>query len=307
MPIGIDKNSDVPLRRQIVEQIVLQIATRVLKPGDELPSVREIALRHQIHANTVSQAYQELVDRHWVKRHRGRKMVVRAPDESPVAREEDLDDLIDATIRNAREKGYSLQELRERVRERLLAEPPDHVPVVTLEDAMGRLIQTELSQFVPFPVDACRLEEFSANRGPAIGALVVCMPGVVWDLAQLLPRGRALVPLEPSKADEQLRLVHVLERPSLIAIASISPYFLTVAAGVLAPFVGSRHTMERYCLEDGQAKNLRGADLVFCDSITASLIDAKKVVPYRIVLEENAAEIVGMIEPHHKVGMGEDE
>ena len=296
MAIAIDKNSDVSLRRQIVEQIVFQIATGMLKPGEQLPSVREVALRHKIHANTVSQAYQELVERHWVKRHRGRRMVVRSVEEPPIPREEDLDDLINATIRNAREKGYSLQQLRERVRERLLAEPPDHVLVVTIEEAMGRLIQTELSRAIPFPVDACRLEEFSANRGPAIGALIVCMPGVVWDLAQLLPTGRSLVPIEPSKADEQFGLIQRFEQPSLIAVVSISPYFLSLAQGVLAPLVGTRHTLEAYCLRDGESKNLSGADMVFCDSITAGLVRAPRVVPYSIVSEEQAREIGSLIQ-----------
>ena len=43
MAIAIDKNSDVSLRRQIVEQIVFQIATGMLKLGEQLPSVREVA------------------------------------------------------------------------------------------------------------------------------------------------------------------------------------------------------------------------------------------------------------------------
>ncbi len=296
MAIAIDRNSDVSLRRQIVEQIVFQIATGMLNPGEQLPSVREMALRHKIHANTVSKAYQELVYRHWVTRHRGRRMVVRSVEEHPLPHEEDLDDLINATIRSAREKGYSLQQLRERVRERLMAEPPDHVLVVTIEEAMGRLIQTELAQAIPSPVDLCQLEKFSANRGPAIGALIICMPGVVWDLAQLLPRGRSLVPLEPSKADEQVGLVRTFEQPSLIALVSISPYFLSLAEAVLAPFVGTRHTLEAYLLRDGESKDLSGADVVFCDSLTAGPVKAPNVVPYRIVSEQQAREIGGLIQ-----------
>ena len=296
MAIAIDKNSDVSLRRQIVEQVVFQIATGTLKPGEQLPSVRKIALRHKIHANTVSQAYQELVDRHWVTRHRGRRMVVRSVQERPIPREEDLDDLIDATIRKAQEKGYSLEELTARVRERLLAEPPDHVLVVTPEEEMGRLIQEELSRAIRFPVETCPLEKFSANRGTAIGALIVCMPGVVWDLAQLLPPGRSLFPLEPNTADEHVSLIQSLEQPSLIVVASISPYFLILAQGVLAPFVGSRHTMESYCLADGESKNLSGADVVFSDSITAGLVRAPRVVPYCIVSKDQARVIGSLIQ-----------
>ena len=109
MRICIDKGSDITICKQLSEQIVFLIATGKLKPGDALPSVREMALRHKIHANTVSEAYKDLVERRWLKRHRGKKMVVRAPHEALESRREKLDDLIDATVRAAHEHGYTLQ------------------------------------------------------------------------------------------------------------------------------------------------------------------------------------------------------
>jgi DNA-binding transcriptional regulator YhcF (GntR family) len=63
MEIRISKESDVPVREQLAEQIVFQIATEKLKPGQMLPSVRELARRLGIHHNTVSHAYQDLVRR----------------------------------------------------------------------------------------------------------------------------------------------------------------------------------------------------------------------------------------------------
>src|SRR2546426_6402034 len=122
MQILIDKGSEVPVRKQLSEQIVFLIATGALKAGDPLPSVREMARRHEIHANTVSEAYQDLVQRHWLKGHRGKKMVVRPFDDLNRA-VGDLDDVIDDTIRTALERGYTLQQLRKRLRERLLITP----------------------------------------------------------------------------------------------------------------------------------------------------------------------------------------
>jgi DNA-binding transcriptional regulator YhcF (GntR family) len=81
MNIQIDKGSDVTVHRQLAEQIVFLIATGKLRPGDSLPSVRQMAVRHKVHPNTVSRVYQDLVDRYWLKRHRGRQMTVRAPDD----------------------------------------------------------------------------------------------------------------------------------------------------------------------------------------------------------------------------------
>src|SRR5437870_5187166 len=129
MDVRIDRDSDVSICKQLSEQIVFLIATGRLKADDALPSVRQMAQRHNIHANTVSEVYKDLVQRHWLKGHRGKKMVVRPLDrvDYPV---EDLDDLIDDTIRMALKRRYTLPALRQRVRERLLIAPPDHLLIV---------------------------------------------------------------------------------------------------------------------------------------------------------------------------------
>jgi len=127
MTVHIDKTSDVPMRLQISEQIAMSIARGVLKPGDTLKSTREEARRLGISRNTVSAAYQDLVGRLYVERHRGGKMIVRVMGKSPAGATHDIDDVIDSAIRMAQERGYTLQQLRSRMRDRLLVQPPDHV------------------------------------------------------------------------------------------------------------------------------------------------------------------------------------
>ena len=56
----IDQSSGVPIYLQIIEQVKYQIATKVLKPHDELPSVRALAAQYSINPNTVMRAYLEL-------------------------------------------------------------------------------------------------------------------------------------------------------------------------------------------------------------------------------------------------------
>src|SRR5437762_7000595 len=182
MKVRIDKASEVPVCKQLSEQIVFLIATGSLRADDALPSVRQMALRHKIHPNTVSEAYKEQVPRHWLKRHRGKKMVVRPFDDldHPV---EDLDDLIDDTIRTAIQRGYTLQELRKRVRERSLIVPPDHVLIIEDEPGMRRLLRQELSDMLPLlTIEAISPDKLVGNQGPVIGALVVTLPGRVWNL-----------------------------------------------------------------------------------------------------------------------------
>src|SRR6516165_8154892 len=112
MDIRIDKKSDVSVRQQLAEQIIFSIATEKMKPGQALPSVRELARRLKIHHNTVSQAYKDLVRRTWVVRRQGSRVMV-TPQDAAGPSAATLDDLINMTIRVARENGYSMQALRD--------------------------------------------------------------------------------------------------------------------------------------------------------------------------------------------------
>ena len=76
MDIHISRETEVSLRQQLAEQIVLQIATGKLKPGQALPSVRELGRRLKIHHNTVSEAYRDLAHRGWLVGRRGARVTV---------------------------------------------------------------------------------------------------------------------------------------------------------------------------------------------------------------------------------------
>lgn len=68
----------MPLYRQLVEQVRRLIAGGQLAPGDELPSVRDLALAHDVNPMTVSKAYALLEAEGLLERHRGRPMTVAA-------------------------------------------------------------------------------------------------------------------------------------------------------------------------------------------------------------------------------------
>lgn len=60
MWLHIDSTSGVPIYLQIVQQIRSAVATGVLEEGEELPSVRELAVELAVNPNTVAKAYREL-------------------------------------------------------------------------------------------------------------------------------------------------------------------------------------------------------------------------------------------------------
>ena len=56
----LDVKSGVPFHRQIVDQIKYAIASKCLLPGEQLPTVRELAVTLQVNPNTIRKAYTEL-------------------------------------------------------------------------------------------------------------------------------------------------------------------------------------------------------------------------------------------------------
>ncbi len=282
MDIRISKQSETPLRQQLAEQVVFQIATGKLKPGQALPSVRELARRLKVHYNTVSGAYQDLIRRKWLEGRRGSRVTVRAVQEAARA-PGGLDDLINTTIGVAREQGFSLQALRERVRERLLAAPPDHILVVEEDAGLGRVLQEEIRTAVNWPVEVCTRGQLAANPGLCIGAQAVAAHYALGDVNPLVPKDRPAIPLDFSAADEHVESIRERQEPSVVAVVSVSEGFLQTSRSVLASAAGRRHVLREFLLPLPHPKALAAADIVFADSIARAEIRHRNVVHYRLI------------------------
>ena len=74
--MSVDWHDNAPIYRQLKEKVVGMVLDDILKPGDALPSVRQIAADFQLNPITVSRAYQELVDEQLVEKRRGLGMYV---------------------------------------------------------------------------------------------------------------------------------------------------------------------------------------------------------------------------------------
>jgi len=71
-------NDSQPIYRQLRDRVVAMILDGVLKEGDPLPSVRNVAADYRVNPLTVLKAYQELVDEELVEKKRGLGMFVKA-------------------------------------------------------------------------------------------------------------------------------------------------------------------------------------------------------------------------------------
>jgi GntR family transcriptional regulator len=116
MEIRIDPDSAVPIYLQIVHSIKHLVAAGRLGPGEQLPTVRELATNLRINPNTVARAYDQLDNDHVITTQQGRGTYVREhPDDVHLSRvrQEHLKALMDNIVSKALSMGYSSEEVRQ--------------------------------------------------------------------------------------------------------------------------------------------------------------------------------------------------
>ena len=297
--IRIDTDSDVPIRQQLLEQIMFRIATGALTTDQALPSVRELARRLKIHHNTVSGAYQDLVKTEWLVRHRGSRLVVKSRERLIVPQSvRSLDDIINVTIQVAQAMGYTLQELRERVRDRLKTASPDHILVIDRDKELREILCDEIRSAMSHTVHACSPEELASNPGLAIGAIAVAPIYGVGRADSLFPKDRPVIAMTFNQADDHIQRVRDLRQPSTIAVVSASARFLEVARGVLASAIGTRHQLQEIFLPRDKPPSPRSADIIFCDSIAKRSLRNSKAIHYQIASSKSLEEIAGAMKAY---------
>ncbi|WP_101926293.1 MULTISPECIES: GntR family transcriptional regulator [Luteimonas] len=123
--LSIQPNAVEPLYRQITGQIRRLVAGGVLRPGEALPSVRDVAGLHAINPMTVSKAYSQLEAEGVLLRLRGKGMVVADLTAPPdlAARWILIDPALDALARQARELELPVGTLLDRLKTRLTEDP----------------------------------------------------------------------------------------------------------------------------------------------------------------------------------------
>jgi GntR family transcriptional regulator len=75
--MDLEWNDSQPIYRQLRDHVVDMILDGVLKEGDPLPSVRNVAAEYRVNPLTVLKGYQQLVDEELVEKRRGLGMFVR--------------------------------------------------------------------------------------------------------------------------------------------------------------------------------------------------------------------------------------
>jgi GntR family transcriptional regulator len=113
--LTVDPRSGVPIYLQIIEQIKRSVALGVLQSGEQLPTVKQLAIDLTVNPNTVARAYRELEREQVIETSPGRGSFVRDNGvmDSPKVAAEIGGDALDVALREARSVGLALREVRE--------------------------------------------------------------------------------------------------------------------------------------------------------------------------------------------------
>jgi GntR family transcriptional regulator len=114
-----DMGSGIPAYRQIIDQVLGGIASGALQPGDQLPTVRQLAVDLAINPNTVVRAYRELEIRGVLSTQQGiGTFITREPvglDEAE--RQRQLNQLVAEFMARAGASGFAAADVMDRIRE----------------------------------------------------------------------------------------------------------------------------------------------------------------------------------------------
>lgn len=124
---------DFRSKKSLAEQVQIEMRTLiehgVLRPGDQLPTVRMLAAQLRINFNTVARAYRVLDQQGWITTQQGRGTYVFDPGEvdrppAMLTREEQLKQWIIMLLEKARQMGFSTEEFQQELAQHFRTDLP---------------------------------------------------------------------------------------------------------------------------------------------------------------------------------------
>jgi GntR family transcriptional regulator len=122
IPLSLDFRSGLPIYIQIVNQIQSQVANGILKPSDQLPTVRALASELRVNFNTIARAYRLLDEAHIISTQQGRGTYITEIPPLKVTeqlRKESFEALTHRFINEALRLGFSRRDVNQIVRDQL--------------------------------------------------------------------------------------------------------------------------------------------------------------------------------------------
>ena len=284
MRFWITKNSELPVREQLVRQVLLGILSEDLPVGHKLPSVRSVARRHQIHSNTVSAAYHDLLEQGWLELRRGSGLYVRP---MPSAVDGQLDQLLTALLQAARRQNYQPEDVLHRLEHMLHPVSYERILIAEPEPAMREILAAELTESLAVPV-----LEFSQLADSA-RSLVVALPTRAAKIRRQLARGAPCVALRLNSVRASIEGQTKPPPDTVIAIVSRSAEIrLWSRAMLIAVGLQPDSLSEIDAASPGWQDRLGRGTVIVADMVTARELPAGcQARVFRVIADSSIAEL----------------
>ena len=112
--INLELGSSVPIYAQIVDQVREQLAAGRLRPGDQLPTVRQLASELRVNFNTIARAYRLLDDAGLISTQRGRGTYLveyETGKAEEFVRKSTMEEQVQKVVQSLIQQGYSLEDI----------------------------------------------------------------------------------------------------------------------------------------------------------------------------------------------------
>ncbi|HEY3738275.1 MAG TPA: GntR family transcriptional regulator [Bryobacteraceae bacterium] len=290
MRFWITRNSEQPIREQLVRQVVLGILSEDLPAGHRLPSTRSLARRHKIHSNTVSAAYQDLLHRGWIELRRGSGLYVKPLPASGAGDVAELDTLVTKLIRDARALGHEPGEVLDRLEWMVRPRHYERVVIAEPERGMREILEAEASDPLGGRVQSV---DVGGLVDLASGCVVTSLASRAAAVRGSVPHGTPCVTLRLNSVRKSLESQPRLPANTMLAIVSRSFEFRSGARTMLVA-VGLHP--DSICDVDasleGWRQRLGAGSLVVADVVAAREVPATfDVKIFRMIAESSLAEL----------------
>lgn len=283
MKLWLTKNSEVSVRDQLVTQVQIGVACGDLRPGDRLPSTREVARRFGVHANTVSAAYRQLAASGTVELRKGSGIYIIETGRDI------LDALIETMFHEAANAGFS----RVAVLERLSRSNSNATKALALFEPnpdLREILVREITDNIGVEVQS--VTEDDLKNGQIISCLLIAMFDEELKIREMCPQQDCIF-LKANSVAETLTGRRRPANDELIVVASGWSDFLVFSKlFLLAAKIDAGSIITCSTKDTGWKRKVKTASMIICDTVTAAHFGGDEPVSiFPIILRESLEEI----------------
>ena len=269
MKFWLSKNSEIPVREQLITQITLGIGSGDLPAGEKLPSTREIARRFKIHANTVGFAYQILGEQGLIEFRKGNGFYVCETKQQNKGDEKSLDALIANFFQTAQIQGFSETEIQNCLQKRLNIKKTEQILVIKSDENLRRILVEEIRQATNLRVTGASVEEFIEKYQDS-NVIFATMPAEKDIIESILPADKTRFALIPRSVSDSMKGKTRPQQNDLIAVVSGWEQFLHWSKTILvAANIENDSIILRSTADKNWKKGLQKVSMIICDFLTA--------------------------------------